>query len=76
MRFRPATVADHPLLAERIEFPGLEPFPSITEAFVTDNEEGQRYWVVVRPYTFGQYRLQVWNERVRGETFPDIFQEL
>ena len=49
---------------------------TITEAWVSDNEKGQRYWVVALPYAFGQIRLQVWLERVRGEVYPCIFHEL
>lgn len=50
--------------------------PSITEALVTTNEEGQRYWIAVCPYAFGQFRIQVWNERVRSEPYPDVFHQM
>lgn len=76
MRFRHANPADHSLLSEKITLPGGDSIPSISLAYVTDNEEGQRYWVVVAPYTFGQFRIQAWCERSRGEPFPAIFHEL
>ena len=75
MKFREATEEDHPLMLEGTQVGSLR-IPSIAEAFVTDNEEGQRYWVVARPYAFNQVRLQMWLERYRGETYPNIFHEL
>lgn len=75
MRFRPATDEDHPLMLDRIG--GREDAPrSIAQAWVTDNEEGQRYWIAVLPYALGQVRLQTWLERFRGESYPSIFHEL
>lgn len=47
----------------------------LSDALVTDNEEGQRYWIAVRDYAFGQYRIQTWCERIRGEPYPAIFHE-
>jgi len=75
MKFREATEEDHPLMSDGVQVGALR-IPSISEALVTDNEEGQRYWVVVCPYAFNQVRLQVWLERYRGETYPNIFHEL
>lgn len=49
---------------------------TITDAWVTDNDDGQRYWIAVLPYAFGQIRLQLWLERVRGEAYPAIYHEL
>jgi len=53
-----------------------EPIYSVTEAWVTDNEAGARYWIIHRPYAFGQHRLQIGHERQRGEPCPDIFSEM
>jgi len=53
-----------------------DPIYSITEAWVTDNEEGARYWVMHRPFACGQTRLQIWHERERGELNPAIFSEM
>jgi hypothetical protein len=53
-----------------------DPIYSITEAWVTDNEEGPRYWVMNRPYACGQTRLQIWHERQREEAYPAIFSEM
>jgi len=75
VKFRPAIKDDHPLVSESFDVGGVA-VPSVADALVTDNEEGQRYWVVVRPYAFGQFRLQLWLERVRGEAYPAIFHEL
>lgn len=75
MKFRPATRDDHPLMREETVVGDLR-FPSITEAFVTDSEEGPRYWVVVCPFAYGQHRLQVWWERWRGMPYPDILHQL
>lgn len=55
---------------------GDQTFSTISDAWVTDNEEGPRYWVVAKPYAYGQLRLQIWWERYRGERYPSIFQEL
>lgn len=74
MNFRAATEEDHPLLGQSFDVGGIS-VPSIADALVTDNEEGQRYWIVVCPYAFGQFRLQLWLERDRGEAYPAIFHE-
>jgi len=76
MKFREAIPDDHELLKEMINFPGMTPMPSFHQAWVSDNEEGARYWVVAKPYAYGQFRIQMWWERYRGETYPDIFHEL
>ena len=65
----------HELLKEKIPLPGRS-MNSIAQAWVTDNEEGARYWVVARPHAYGQIRIQMWWERQRGEPYPDIFHEL
>jgi len=75
MNFRPATPDDHPLMRDLVQAGGPA-IPSITDALVSDGEEGPRWWVVVRPYAYGQRRLQVWHERVRGEPYPEILHEL
>lgn len=75
MKFRLATDVDHSLLVDEARIFGTK-VRSVSEALVTDNKAGQRYWIVVRPYLFGQLRLQVWHERVRGEPFPAILHEL
>ena len=81
MKFRNATRDDHPAMQETIDVSALlgggpEPFYSITEGWVTDNEEGARYWVINRPFACGQTRLQIWHERERGEPCPAIFSEM
>lgn len=76
MNFREATRLDHDLMVDSLPMPGGSPVFSVHQAWVTDNEEGPRYWIAVRPYTFGQLRLQMWHERERGEPYPDIFSEL
>lgn len=64
MKFRAATQEDHELFEPHLE------------GVVSDNEEGPRYWIIKRPYAFGQRRLQIWHERRRGEAFPAIFSEM
>jgi len=76
MKFRQATRDDHPDMQDTIELPGMAPIHTITEGWVTDNEEGPRYWIMNRPYACGQTRLQIWHERQRGELMPEIFSEL
>ena len=77
MKFRQATREDHPEMQEMIGAElGIEPFYSVTEAWVTDNEEGARYWVVHRPFACGQIRIQIWHERQRAEAYPAIFSEM
>ena len=76
MKFRQATREDHILMQNKLEFLGSDPIYSITEAWVTTNEEDARYWIIRRPYAFGQTRLQLWHERQRGEPFPEIFSEM
>lgn len=76
MKFREAKDEDHELLRYEIKLPGCPPIKSVKEAWVTDNEEGSRYWVVTCPYTYGQFRIQMWHERTRDEPYPDIFHEL
>lgn len=75
MKFRLATEADHPEMQDSFTIED-QTIKSIADAWVTDNEEGPRYWVVAKPYAYGQIRLQVWWERIRGEPYPSIFQEL
>jgi hypothetical protein len=73
VKFREATEDDHELMKDEIPEFGIK---SIMQAWVTDNEEGARYWVVGMPYALGQIRIQMWWERQRGEPWPDIFNEL
>jgi hypothetical protein len=73
VKFRQATEDDHPLMRDTVPHTDLR---SISEAWVTNNEDGQRYWIVVLPYALGQIRLQTWLERTRGEYFPAIFHHL
>lgn len=75
MKFRKALPEDHPLMREKTNLGSLT-IPAVTDAFVSDSEEGPRYWVVVCPYAFGQFRLQVWWERWRGMECPDILHQL
>ena len=62
MEFRDATLEDHPLVAEPHHV-----------SKVSTNEEGPRYWIVVIPMAYGQFRIQMWHEFQRGMQWPDIF---
>ena len=75
MKFRPATPEDHPLMREETGFGTLK-IPAVSEGFVSDSGEDPRYWVVVCPYAYGQFRIQVWWERWRGMQYPDILHHL
>jgi hypothetical protein len=75
LKFREATLDDHELMKDEIQF-GEISIKSIAQAWVSDNEEGARYWVVAKPYALGQIRVQMWWERHRGEPWPDIFHQL
>lgn len=66
MKFRKAIPEDHALTRGQT---------LVVDAFVSDSKTGPRYWVVVFAYTFGQSRIQVWWERQRGMTYPDILHE-
>jgi len=76
VKFRAATPEDHPLLREETDLGGGVKIPAVTDAFVSDSDEGPRYWVVNCPYAYGQFRLQVWWERHRGMQYPDILHQL
>lgn len=76
MKLRPIRPDDHELVAQLFRVIDDIVLPPAHEGWVSDNEEGPRYWVMVEPFLYGQFRIQVWWERWRGMEYPDIFHQL